>query len=206
MDENWFEDAWRDREDRIYLDLFGDIGPGIYTLDAEVFERLRQANLDGRWLTYGVFECPPNDRRNTWLYVSSGLSNAWDDTAPNPDSISGLGCEFLMETFKQSRWALVLLRQLVAYEILLAHERYPGKPVLGFWDWINIRTPIDNEASILTKTLFIPSPNFGELQQLSTGHFRFLQIVGITGDALAFMNEHGVAKQYPSCCRMVLRP
>jgi hypothetical protein len=206
MDANWFEGAWRDREDRVYHELFGDLGPGIYTLDAEVFGKFGQKNLDPCWLTHGVFECPPNDRRSSWLYVSSGLSNAWDDTAPEPDAISGLGSEFLMETVEQSRWAIVILRQLVAYQILLAHGRYPGKVVLGFWDWIDLRTPIDSSASLMTKVLFIPSPNNGGPRQLSTGRFSFLQIVGLTGEELAFMQKHGVAKLHPLLLQMGAAP
>ena len=166
-------------------------------MGAEVFGKFGQKNLDGCWLTHGVFECPPNDRRNSWLYVSSGLSNAWDDAAPNPDGISGLGFEFLMETMEQSRWVIVILRQLVAYEILLAHGRYPRKTVLGFWDRIDLRTPIDGDGSLLTSVLFVPPSDFGAVQQLSTGQFRFVQIVGLTVDELSFMKEHGVAKLRP---------
>jgi hypothetical protein len=206
MDENWFEKAWQDREDRIYSELFGDLGSGIYTLDQEVFGKFGQKNLDPRWLSHGVFECPPNDRRSSWLYVSSGLSNAWDDIAPNPDGISGLGSEFLMETVEQARWAIVILRQFVAYQILLAHGRYPGKVVLGSWDWIDLRTPIDSAASLMTKILFIPSPNYGGPQQLSTGQFSFLQIVGLTSDELAFMQEHGVARLHPLLLQMGAAP
>lgn len=33
----------------------------------------------------------------SWLYVSSGLSNAWEVDSSKPDEVSGLGCEFIIE-------------------------------------------------------------------------------------------------------------
>ena len=48
--QEWFEDAWAVREDSIYRSLFGDIGSGIYALDAELFTgQFRQASVDPRW-------------------------------------------------------------------------------------------------------------------------------------------------------------
>ncbi len=73
----WFERIWADREERIYRALFGDTGPGIYTIPTTVFASMGVADPDPRFLTHGVFECPPNDRRaHFWLYVTSGMSNS----------------------------------------------------------------------------------------------------------------------------------
>lgn len=72
------EEVWGQREETIYGQLFGDKGKGIYVLDSDIFlKRFKQESLDPRWLHYGIFQCPPNTNRKTWLYVSSGMSNPW---------------------------------------------------------------------------------------------------------------------------------
>jgi len=94
-----FEAAWADREERLYPILFGPMPPNIYPLDFEIFSGMTPADrIDPCWLTHGVFEIPPNASRPSWLYVSSGLSNAWEDDSLDPDSQSGLGCELTLQT------------------------------------------------------------------------------------------------------------
>ena len=73
----WFEAVWSDREDRVYRSLFGDLGEGVFTAGGSVYERFQKKPHPG-WLNHGVFACPPNDDRPSWLYVTSGLSNPWN--------------------------------------------------------------------------------------------------------------------------------
>jgi|KBSMisStaDraftv2_1062788.scaffolds.fasta_scaffold03947_8 hypothetical protein len=188
----WFEDAWEFREETLYCSLFGDVGPGIYALDTELFTtQFRQASIDPRWVTHGVFESHPTATRRTWVYVSSGLSNAWDADSPNPNDTSGLGCEFILECPSQSQWALVLLRSMVAFQILLAAGRFPGKGPLQTWDRVPLRAPIDGASSALDWLLLAPSSNFGEIQQLPSGQFIFLQFIGITKREAAYARKNG---------------
>lgn len=190
--QQWFEHAWTVREDGIYRTLFGDTGPGIYTLDADLFKSVfRQESVDPRWLTEGVFECPPSSERQSWLYVSSGLSNAWEAESPHPGEPSGLGCEFLFECPQQSRWALIFLRKMLAFQILLSAGRFPGKDLLSIWDRIPLRAPIDGVSSTLTWVVLVPSPRFQETQQLPSGKFQFLEFVGITEDEAEYARNSG---------------
>src|SRR4051812_47299798 len=94
--QTWFEAIWAHREEHLYPALFGPTGPGIYPIPAATFHGLGCAEPDPRFLTHGVFECPPTPARPHWLYVTSGMSNPWgDDPATlRPDAPSGLGCEF----------------------------------------------------------------------------------------------------------------
>lgn len=112
----WFEQVWSDREDRVYRSLFGDLGQGIYTAGPGVYERFRKQPHPG-WLNHGVFACPPNDDRKTWLYVTSGLSNPWNLDTPqrDPSGFSGLGFELVIETPDAADWAVPLLHNLMAY-------------------------------------------------------------------------------------------
>lgn len=188
----WFERSWEIREESVYTSLFGSTGPGIYKLDAELFTvDFGQKTLDPRWLYYGVFECPPTDRRPTWLYVSSGLSNAWDDDSPNPDQWSGLGCEFTLQAREQSSWALFLLRRIVAFQILLAHGRFKDRKPLELWDRIPLQLPIDGHLSCLTWLLVAKPMDFPPDHQLPSGRFEFFQLVGITEKEAAYARKNG---------------
>jgi Suppressor of fused protein (SUFU) len=157
----------------------------------------KQELIDPRWLTEGVFECPPSGARQNWLYVSSGLSNSWNADSRKPNELSGLGCEFILECPHQSRWALLLLRRMVAFQILLSCGGYPGKGPLQIWDRIPLRAPIDRSLSALNCVLLIPSPSFGEPQQLPSGRFQFMQFVGITDDEAEYARENGGDKLLP---------
>ncbi len=102
------EDAWEEREEVVYPEVFSDTGPGIYPLSNGVFEQLDAQSVDPRWLTHGVFQSPPNDTRNTWVYVTSGMSNPWE--SEEPQDYSGFGVEFVIETEQEATWAICIFR------------------------------------------------------------------------------------------------
>jgi hypothetical protein len=190
--QSWFEDAWAFREENLYRKLFGSLGAGIYALDAGPFLKVfRQDSFDPRWLTHGVFECAPTAQRPSWLYVSSGLSNAWEASAPDPEGVSGLGCEFIFQCPTQANWAIVLLQRMVAFQILLAANKFPGKGLLKEGDRIPLRSPIDQMGSRLTSVLVARSSDFGGRQQIPSGYFEFFQFVGITEDEAEFARQNG---------------
>ena len=193
--QEWFENAWAVREENIYRRLFGDTGSGIYPLDAELFTgQFGQTSVHPRWLTHGVFESKPNGTRESWLYVSSGLSNAWEADCTKPDEVSGLGCEFIFECPSQSMWALLLLRRMVAFQILLSVGRFEGKGLVQMWDRVPLRAPIDGTSSKLNWVLLVPAPNFSERQLLPSGQFQFLEFIGITEDEADFARSNGSDK------------
>jgi len=188
----WFERAWVVREEEVYPRLFGAISPSICVLTPDMFlETFKQENFDPRWLTYGVFECPPSGARRSWLYVSSGLSNAWEDDKPNPEGVSGLGMEFVLETPDQATWALQRLQHVVVFQILIACGRYPGRELLDLYDRIPLRGPISPEPSDLTWLMLAPPSGYTSAFQLPTGSVHILTVVGITDDEAAHARSHG---------------
>ncbi len=189
--QEWFENAWELREERVYPNLFGAHSGGIYTLDHEIFGPFGKGDLDPRWLTHGVFKFPPNEKRGTWLFVTSGLSNAWHDAEPNPNDYSGLGCELVLETAEDFSWALFHVRRLLAFQILLGWGRYEGKDPLAIGDRIPLRSPIDGERSELTWLLVTPPFDYPSDFQIPTGHAEFLHLVGITEAEAAFARDNG---------------
>jgi hypothetical protein len=204
VDQDWqagFEEAWAFREDKLYRSHFRGTGEGIYVLDAELFSSVfHQDAIDPRWLNHGVIEFKPTAERPNWVYVSSGLSNAWEADAPDPDGVSGLGCEFLFQCPTQARWALLLMRRMVAFQLLLAAGRFPGKGLLAVWDRIPLRGPIDGEKSQLSSVMLAPATDFPGVQQLPSGQFQFIQFVGITENEA----EYARAKGSPELFRMLV--
>ncbi|MCF7751637.1 suppressor of fused domain protein [Bacillus subtilis subsp. subtilis] len=183
--------AWAQREQSLYPSLLGALGPGLYPLDAALFSSVfGQDRVDPRWLTIGVFECPPAPDRPGWAYVSSGLSNPWDQTDPDPDGVSGLGMEFLLQTTARAPWALALVQRFCAYQLLLAAGRMGDHAPLDLWDRMRIGAPIDNADSQLQALVFAPAEHFGDIQTLASGQFRFLQMLPLT------LEEHAFGQQY----------
>ena len=71
---------------------------------------------------------------------------------------------------------------MVAFQLCLAHGRFPGKPALGLWDRIPLRAPIDSKLSLLTLLLVAPATGYEGIHQIPSGQFEFLNFVGITED------------------------
>ncbi|HRH77131.1 MAG TPA: suppressor of fused domain protein [Cellvibrionaceae bacterium] len=170
---SFLEESWEQREDTSYKEVFGDTGSGIYPLSNKIFERMNAKTVDPRWLTHGVFKCPPNGNRKTWAYVTSGMSNPWD--AEVPAEYSGLGIEFLMETEDEETWAIEILQTLVAYNLLLSDGQMGNFPPLDYGH----RVPFALSETIKTM-LFVRPVNFPSGFSIKSGQVDFLQVVGIT--------------------------
>lgn len=188
-----FEAIWEDREERKYRALFGNAnGDSIWPLDAGAFQPFGARECDPRWFHHGVFEFEPSPQRETWAYVSSGLSNPWDDEVFCPQGDSGLGMEFVIETTRQAPWAIGVLRQVIAYQLLLAAGHFGERPLLGPWHRLPPRCPIDgSEGSPLTALLVVPALELPTRVALDSGGFDLLHIIGITTDEHAYACAHG---------------
>jgi hypothetical protein len=179
------EDSWEQREEQIYPALFGGTGEGIYPLDASLFKnRFGIDDIDPRWLHYGVFKCAPTSERNTWVYVTSGMSNTWE--SDKPEEYSGFGTEFILETDSENDWAINTLRSLIAFNILVSVEHYGDKTLVYYGD----RIPMSIEPNI--SSLMVVKPNqFPESFDLISGKVDILQITGITAEELDYAKEKG---------------
>jgi hypothetical protein len=188
----WFENAWAVREEEVYPRLFGPHGPDIAVLTADLFMKtFKQPSFDPRWLHSGVLEVPPTEGRRSWLYVSSGLSNAWEDDEPQPAGPSGLGMEFVLQVPERSPWALERMAHVIAFQTLIAYGHYPGRDLLAFHDRIPLRSSIDGASSELTWLTIGPSDGLPADFQLPTGSVELLTIVGITEWEAAHAQAHG---------------
>lgn len=189
--QDWFSSVWEHREDVVYKELFGELNDA-FKISAEVFEKGFNLQVEEEfWTANAVLEYKPTDKRNSWLYVSSGLSNP---VGQEPSSIdekgySGLGFEMLIETKEQSHWPVHLLHDLIAYQVLVACSRIEGE-VFDFDQVVPIGKILPN--SDLAHVVILESidgcsypPGFS----LASGGVDLFVLFGMTEDEIATISS-----------------
>lgn len=197
--QQWFESVWSDREDRVYREVFGALGDGIYTAGPRVFERFGKEPHPG-WLNHGVFACPPNAQRPTWLYVTSGLSNPWNLDRPgqDPSGFSGLGFELVIESSEPADWAVPLLHNLMAYELLVAVGSYDDADLFEYGNRVPLNASITPGFESAIRWLLVEPPkHYAPSFELASGRVDFFHLVGATDNeiALARATDQDVLKE-----------
>jgi hypothetical protein len=190
--QKWFEGIWEDREERVYRAFFGGIGAGIYNLSEKLFLEQGAEAVDPRFLFHGVFECPPTERRREWVYVTSGMSNAWgaDPKTVNVAEYSGLGFELTLHTKEQAVWGIRLLQYVMVVQLMMATGQRQGELVRAN-DRINLGAPLWLAEGELTH-LLVTEPVEGTTADyprqfvLGSGVVDLLLLVGITGKEAEF--------------------
>jgi hypothetical protein len=192
------ESVWEHREESVFPSLFGQVIRGIFPLSAELFSQtFKQESVDPRWLHYGVFEFAPTNTRGSWLYATSGLSNPWEQEPSDYRSsrISGFGSELVLEVPRQSDWAVQALRQLLAYDILLAHGRLGECGALRFGARVPLGGPINRDDSSKIRYVAIgTAAHYETTFKLDSGHVDLLHVVGITASERDWAKQHGTEK------------
>ena len=189
--QKWFERVWEYREEVLYPSLFGHNSRGVFPVDAKMLtQTFKQESFDPRWLHHGVFEFAPTPSRVSWLYVTSGMSNDWLAEKLDPTTTSGLGCEFVFETTRQTQWAILRLMHLMVCQILICSGQYPGRKPLSDFDRVRLGVPIWPEQRLLTHLMLAPPTGFPRKAQLESGPFDFYQVVGISESEAAHARSH----------------
>lgn len=127
--QKWFASIWANREDVVYLKLFGELNDA-FKIMPDVFESGFGLSVEEEfWLAHAVLEYKPTEKRKSWLYVTSGLSNpvGQDPSSLDEKGYSGLGFEMLIETKEQCHWPVHLLHDLTAYQVLVACSKIEGE-------------------------------------------------------------------------------
>lgn len=189
-----FEEVWRVREEEVYPRLFGRSDGRIAVLNQEVFSRFGPQEIDPRWLTMGVMEFAPTPDRPTWLYVTSGYSNPWNDDPADydVDGKSGAGVEFTLATVEQADWAIQTLQSMLAFDLLLAADRFPGSPCLSRHDRIPLHGPIDGRPECLVRNLIMVEPDgFAQEFGLPSGVVILEMFIGVTDAEAALARTLG---------------
>lgn len=181
--EKWFQGVWAYREDVVYTELFGKVGPHVHTIPPELFARLGHPNHDPRWLVHGVFEIAPSQHSPYWTYITTALSNPWGE---NPDQVnqaepSGLGFELLMHTREQAPWAIQVLHWLMSVNILAASGLLQGDTISP-GDRVPLHTGIDpaNPDSTVRNLLILEPTHIKSRFALPSGTVDWLLCLGVT--------------------------
>jgi len=178
----WFEAVWTEREDRVYRSVFGDLGEGVYTANAGTYARYRKEPHPG-WLNHGVFASPPHAGRPSWLYVTSGLSNPWNLDRPgkDPSGFSGLGFELVVESSDAADWAVPLLHNLMAYELLVAVGTYENAELLEYGNRVPLQAWVTPSFDSAIRWLLVEQPkHYPSSFDLASGRVDFFHLVGAT--------------------------
>ena len=187
----WFENVWSDREERVYRELFGDLGPGVHTAGDTPFRHFGKEPHPG-WRNHGVFACPPHGDRATWAYVTSGLSNPWnlERAGRDPSGFSGVGFELLLETPAPADWAVPLLHNLMAYELLVAIGSYEGAELLVFGNRLPLGGSITPTFDSAIRWLLVEAPpRVPASFELESGRVDLYQLVGATEAEVEFARQ-----------------
>jgi hypothetical protein len=187
QESSWLEEIWEEREEKLYPAMFGPMH-GIFLIPLARFERF-DAPADPRWLTIGVFECAPTATRSSWVYVTSGLSNPWEDEV-NPNEPTGYGCEFAIETVRQGDWAIRLLHHLASIHLLACSQRIRGEP-FEQGDRIALHGGINEGTSTLRNVLLTEPVSFEKRLLQRCGFADWFFCVGISDEEKAFARESG---------------
>jgi hypothetical protein len=192
------EEVWRIREEKIFPEFFGSTHRGIFVLDQELFaSRFNVVDIDPRWLFYGVLEFAPTLTRPSWLYVTSGYSNPWDDEPKNydPAGLSGAGVEFVFATAEQGDWAVRTLQNMLAFDLLLCANRFANGKPLGVGDRVPLRAPLNGDPGCLIRSLVMVEPeDIPDGFALPSGTARFQGFTGATDAEITFAKEHTSAQ------------
>lgn len=196
--EDWLQEIWRVREEEIYPQIFGPMPDKVLPLPVEfILAILGERPVDPRWLQYAVIEIEPNKNRPDWVYVTDALSTPWNvkdesELDPDPDAISGMGFEMMFRTSQRAGWAVDILHRLMAYQIGVAYDILKGR-LFNYGNWMPINGPISHDypntpvrGVLMTRPLDVQSQF-----KLRSGKVDLLQIVGITGQELAYLLHAG---------------
>ena len=190
IQQSLLERVWEYREETLYPALFGDKSEGIFVLTSEMFvSQFKCEEIDPRWLTYGVHVYAPTDTRDSWLYVTSGMSNPWDGEV---GAYSGLGYEFVLETKGRFDWAIRSLMSMLAFNLLLAKGVYGEKPLIDVGDRVPLHQAIDgSDTSEIRHLLVNETQHFPATHQLESGEIEFVHLVGATSREIDWAKTHG---------------
>ncbi|MGE3172973.1 MAG: suppressor of fused domain protein [Planctomycetota bacterium] len=188
--QQWFESVWADREERVYRELFTDLGGGIHPATAAHYARFKHDAPHPGFLHHGVFACPPHGDRSHWTYVTSGLSNPWNLQQPgrDPQGHSGTGFELVLCTKDRADWAVELLHHLMAWQLLIATGTIEGQP-LGPDQRVPLGGPMDGTPGCPLTWVMVEAPESEHMPssfELASGKVDWLLLVGITEAEVGF--------------------
>ncbi|MEM6264229.1 MAG: suppressor of fused domain protein [Bacteroidota bacterium] len=195
---NPLEQFSQERHHQHYPKIFGPMREGYYPLQGETFTRyFGQTTYNPRWLECAVLVSYPNEERDSWVYVTNGLSNPWDDGEykATETEYSGMGVEFVIQTKDDEIWPIALLQHMMAYHILVTFGYMGNSVPLHPDDLLALNHPVTFEqSSALTNLLFTSPIHYATDFRLSTGLVDFLHLTGVSNEEYDFGRKTSIPK------------
>jgi len=189
VDNSLLHAGWEQRDEAIYPALFGEAEGAPIMLEKDVFQRdFGRKDVHPFWLHHGMIVFPPAEARRSWLYATSGMSNAFDSEV---GEWSGLGVEFILETETRADWAIEKLSKLMAYNLLIAIGHYRDQSDMRAGSLIRLDAPIDGEESALRNVVALKPADHPAEFKLVTGMAELLQMVAVTDKEADFIDQEG---------------
>jgi len=182
--------GWEQREQSFYPGMFGKPDGAQQLLTEEIFRKDFGRNaVHPFWLHHGVISFPPTAARSTWLYATSGMSNAFDSQV---EEWSGLGVEFILETNAPAPWAVGKMLRLMAFNLLIAAGHYKDQSDLTFGSIVRLGEPVTGEDNCCLMNFIALKPS-GTARDftLVTGKVELLQMVAISDAEADFAEKEG---------------
>lgn len=189
---HWVDKVREYRETVLYPKLFGHLN-GVSPLPSAHFGRIGERKECPRhWLSYGVLVFEPSAVRTSWLYVTSGMSNDFQEEAAAAQS-SGLGCEFVMETRNRCELAIDQLHYLMAQQLLSGLQHGPKQHPLGDFDRLPVLESSGLVGSHLRWLMLGPPRDVPPDASLHSGGFDIYQVIAISEAEADYARSRGGA-------------
>ncbi len=191
----WFDEIWAARENEALPQLLGPLDPGIVVLDQTPFVAqwleaigVEPTGNEAIFGSFGVRIAPPNASRDSWAYVTSGMTSPFfsmPGDALDPSAPSALGYELVMfvpAAVGRVDWPIVHLLNCMAYNLVSKRTYSHGhrRP---------LNEPIDGAQSALRALVFADDPAL--VFALPSGRGRLLVAVGVTESELEVAKAQG---------------
>ncbi|MEC8253335.1 MAG: suppressor of fused domain protein, partial [Planctomycetota bacterium] len=123
----------------------------------------------------------------------SGLSNPWNLQQPgkDPGGFAGVGFELVIESREASEWAVPLLHNLMAYELLVAVGTYQDAELFEYGNRVPLNASITPEFESPLRWLLIEQPkHYPSSFELAAGRVDFFHLVGASDAEVEFARKN----------------
>ncbi len=181
--------TWEQRELELYPAKFGKTDDQAHVPELSLFrDQLRFENPSPLWMRNSVQVFEPNDARASWLYVTSGMTNPWDEES-QPSGACGFGYEFILETDARATWPIEVLHWIMAFNMIKSTGLYGGE-LLAEGSRIPLGNGIDHGSwSLIRNLLLTTPPTFHGSMTFAAGEMRFIQVIGVTDSEIDFARQ-----------------
>lgn len=187
---HWVDKVREYRETVLYPKLFGHLN-GVSPLPSAYLGRKgEREGCPRHWLSYGILAFEPSAGRESWLYVTSGMSDDFQEDVAEAQS-SGLGCEFVMETRGRCELAIDQLHYLMAQQLLTTLQRGPKRHPLGDFDRLPLLESSGLVGSRLRWLMLGPPRELPQEASLHSGQFDFYQVTAISDAESDYARSRG---------------